>query len=57
MQLPSIPELVVLAVQAAVFILLVFALAGLVVKEYYRLKGRWLKEHHHQHNAPDHRGR
>ena len=43
MQVPSIPELEVLAVQVAVFILLLFALAGLVVKEYYRLKGRWVK--------------
>ena len=44
MQLPLVPELEALAVEIVVFILLIFALAGLLVEHYYRLKRKWLKE-------------
>jgi hypothetical protein len=39
-----IPELEVLVVQIFLFIMLLLALGGLILKECYRLKRRWIKE-------------
>jgi hypothetical protein len=44
--IPSIPELEVLAVQIFLFCMLIFALAGLLVREWYRLKRKWIEERH-----------
>jgi uncharacterized protein YneF (UPF0154 family) len=43
-QAPSIPELEVTAVQLAVFILLIVALAGLIVEAGFWLKRKWIEE-------------
>jgi hypothetical protein len=43
-RIPSIPELEVLAVQIFLFLMLIFALAGLLVREFYRLKRKWIAE-------------
>jgi hypothetical protein len=42
--IPPIPELEVLAVQIFLFLMLIFALAGLLVREWYRLKRNWIEE-------------
>ena len=46
MQFPSIPELEVLAVQIAAFILLLFALGAVLVVGFFHLKRIWIKERH-----------
>ncbi len=42
--IPPIPELEVLVVQIFLFIMLLFLLVGLVVREWYRLKRKWIEE-------------
>jgi hypothetical protein len=42
--IPPIPELEVLAVQIFLFIMLLLALAGLIMREYYRLKRKLIAE-------------
>lgn len=44
MHIPQIPELEVLAVQIFLFLMLLIALAGLLVREWYRLKRKWIEE-------------
>lgn len=44
MQFPSIPELEVSAVQIAVFILLIIALAGMIVEAGFWLRRKWIAE-------------
>jgi hypothetical protein len=42
--IPPIPELEVLAVNIFLFLMLLFALFGLLVREWYRLKRKWIAE-------------
>lgn len=44
MHIPPVPELEVLAVQIFLFLMLIFALAGLLMREWYRLKRKWIEE-------------
>jgi hypothetical protein len=48
-QISSIPELEVKAVQLAVFILLLIALAGLIIEAGFWLERKWMDEHTRTH--------